>query len=54
MTHLEAKSINIWLRYDPKGNFAICKDSEEKYELKKRFTSVKLSKKSIFVVNFDI
>ena len=54
MTHIEAKSINIWLRYDPKCNLAICKDSGVKYELRKRFTSVKLSKKLISGVNFDI
>ena len=54
MTHIEAESMNIWLRYDPKCNLAICKDSGVKYELRKRFTSVKLSKKSISVVNFDI
>ena len=26
MTHIEAKSINIWLRYDPKCNLTICKE----------------------------
>ena len=54
MTHIEAESINIWLRYDPKCNLAICKDSGVKYELRKQLTSVKLSKKSISRVNFDI
>ena len=43
MTHIEAESINIWLRYDPKCNLAICKDSGVKYELRKQFTNVKLS-----------
>ena len=40
--------------YDPKCNLAIWKDSGVKYELRKRFTSVKLSKKLISGVNFDI
>ena len=26
MSHIEAKSINIWLRYDPKCNITICKE----------------------------
>ena len=26
MTHIEAKSINIWLRYDPKCNLSFCKE----------------------------
>ena len=54
MNHIEAKSINIWLRYDPKCNLTICKDSGGKYELRKQFTNVKLYKKSISGVNFDI
>ena len=55
MTHIEAKSINIWLRYDPKCNLAICKDSGVKYELWKQFTSVKLYKKKLISgVSFDI
>ena len=54
MTHIEAESINIWLRYDTKFNLAICKDPGVKYELRKRFTGVKLSKKYISGVNFDI
>ena len=54
MTHIEAESINIWLRYDPKCNLAICKDSGVKYELRKRLKSENFSKKSISGVNFDI
>ena len=26
MSHIESKSIHIWLRYDPKYNLTICKE----------------------------
>ena len=56
MTHIWAKSMSIiiCLIYDSFSVMSLNPLIFDQYELRKRFTSVKLSKKSISGVNFDI